>query len=97
MLDFINTFFMIFGYFISICIIYLYLVGNENYHPSRVVKFAFIPTVVYTWRDTKCIVWMQRYYVKVKDSDFLFLNEQPKNGTKYINKKGIFSYEYRLQ
>lgn len=94
MLDFINTLFMVFGYFIFICIIYLTLVSDENYHPSRVVKFAFTPTIVHTWRGTKCIIWLQRYYVKIKDSDFLFLNEEVENGTKYINKKGIFSYEY---
>ena len=95
MIDFINTLAMVFGCFIFICIIYLFITSDENYHPSRKKKFAFIPTMVETWRDTKCIIWLQPYYIKVKDSDFLFLNEQPKNGIKYINKKGLFAYEYK--
>lgn len=69
--------------------------SDENYQPSRKSKFAFIPTTVETWRDTKCIIWLQPYYIKVKDSDFLFLNEEVENGTKYINKKGLFAYEYK--
>ena len=93
MIDFINTFFTIFGYFMFFSALYLIITSDDSYHPSRKLKFAFIPTIVETWRETKCIIWLQKYYVKTKDSDFLFLNGQPKNGTKYINKKGLFSYE----
>lgn len=45
-------------------------------------KFAWIPTIVRTWRPrgTKALVWMQSYYV----------NKQGK----YINHLGFLSFEF---
>ena len=32
---------------------------------KTIQKYAYIPTMVNTWRNTKAIVWLQPYYIKI--------------------------------
>ena len=58
-----------------------------------IIKFAWIPTLVITWRNTRAIVWLQRYYIK-QPSELIPLGRERINiGEKYCLKIGAFSVE----
>lgn len=54
-------------------------------------KFAWLPMIVWTWRNTRVFIWMQGYYHKTGEdfSEFgTFAVDE-----KYILKMNVFSIE----
>lgn len=58
-----------------------------------IVRFSWMPTLVLTWRNTRALVWLQRYYI-TQPSTFTPLGRERINiGEKYCLKIGVFSVE----
>ena len=56
-------------------------------------RFAWVPTIVSTWRNTRALVWMQHYFVKGADR-FTALCGDSAIGEKYCNRLGALSVEF---
>lgn len=58
-------------------------------------KFAWLPTIVWTWRPTpsEAVIWLQEYFIEGVDQ-FAPLNGKPSLGEKYCNRLGLFSIEF---
>lgn len=55
-------------------------------------KFAFIPMIVNTWRNTQAIIWFQYYYFK--KGEYVSLETDYNFDQKYILSLGILSIEF---
>ncbi len=61
-----------------------------------IVKFAWLPIVVWTWRRTpsKALVWLQYYQVNTNSGPYTRLGVNTPEGEKSCSYLGFFSYEF---
>lgn len=59
-------------------------------------KFAWLPTMVWTWRHTptKALVWLQKYNVNDSFGPYIPLSGPGTPGEKWVNRLGFFSHEF---
>lgn len=62
---------------------------------KTVKKFAWFPTVAFTWRsgNRKALVWLQSYWVEGVDQ-WSVLGTRSDVGRKYVTRIGLFSIEF---
>ena len=58
-------------------------------------KFAWLPTIVETWRNSRSIVWLQFYMLDMGGHSFVALNADGYSPRKFTNRLGRLSIEIR--